>query len=166
MKFFNRFKKKKSIDDLIAQDYQQQYFAECKFIWKNYVPKYGQASCLQGELLREIEKIRGEAQNNGNINWDDDYTYFCEFIKEKLNEQDVFSSEDKQEITVIMDYIKSCGLYAQSFYKGEISQDDVEMEKLAYVDHNLYDMICDKIGILQKENAEPIDYHINNDIKR
>ena len=70
-----------SIDELIEQEYEQQYFEECKFIWQNFVPKSGQARNLQGELLREIENIRCEAQDNGNVNWDDDLTYFCEFIK-------------------------------------------------------------------------------------
>lgn len=42
---------------------------------------------MQGELLREIEKIRCEAQDNGNINWDDDYSYFCDFISGKLTKK-------------------------------------------------------------------------------
>ena len=72
-----------SIDELIEQEYEQQYFEECKFIWQNFVPKSGQARNLQGELLREIENIRCEAQDNGNVNWDDDYSlkdtvgYYC-----------------------------------------------------------------------------------------
>lgn len=78
-----------SIDELIEQEYEQQYFEECKFIWQNFVPKRGQARNLQGELLREIENIRCEAQDNGNVNWDDDFTYFCEFIKQSLIEQPI-----------------------------------------------------------------------------
>ena len=62
---------------------------------------------MQGELLREIEKIRCEAQDNGNINWDDDYSYFCDFISGKLTEQPVFSETEKQEINLIMAYIKN-----------------------------------------------------------
>ena len=83
---------------------------------KNYVPQAGQAHNLQGELLREIEKIRCEAQDNGNINWDDDYSYFCDFISGKLTEQPIFSEVEKQEINLIMAYIKECGTYAQKFY--------------------------------------------------
>lgn len=79
------------MDAIICEEYEQQYFDECKYIWKNYVPQAGQADNLQGELLREIEKIRCEAQDNGNINWDDDYSYFCDFISGKLTEQPVFS---------------------------------------------------------------------------
>ena len=65
-----------------------------------------------------------------------------------------------------MDYIKECGTYAEKFYNGEISEDDVDMEKIAYVYDNLYNRICDKIGRLHKENGEPIPYEKNDDIVR
>ena len=45
-------------------------------IWRNYVPEAGQSEILQGELLREIEKLREEAQGNGNRNWDGDFSCF------------------------------------------------------------------------------------------
>ncbi|CAH8770501.1 hypothetical protein [Paenibacillus dendritiformis] len=47
-----------------------KYFNEAKYFWQTYVPKQGQAETVQGELIRAIEKLRGEAQRNGNINWD------------------------------------------------------------------------------------------------
>lgn len=169
MGIFDKLKKKSRsivIDDIISKDYNQKYFNECKYIWKNYVPKSGQAKNVQGELLREIEKIRCEAQDNGNINWDDDYSYFCEFISKTLSEQSIFSNEEKEEIALIMSYIKECGIYAQKVYSGKISKDDVDMKKIAYTDNNLYDIICDRIGQLQKENPEAIPYEKNNSIKR
>lgn len=79
MGLFDKFRKKNNgltIEEIISNDYEQEYFDECKYIWKNYVSSKGQADSLQGELLREMEKIRCEAQDNGNINWDDDYSYF------------------------------------------------------------------------------------------
>lgn len=148
------------------QEYEQQYFEECKFIWQNFVPKSGQARNLQGELLREIENIRCEAQDNGNVNWDDDLTYFCEFIKQSLIEQPIFSEPEKEKICVIMNYLKECGVYAQRFNDGKISDNDVLPEKLAYTKDNLYDIICDFIGRLQNKHPEPIKYSINNSIKR
>ena len=57
MGLFDKFKKKSNsltIEEIISKDYNQKYFDECKYIWKNYVPKRGQATNLQGELLREI----------------------------------------------------------------------------------------------------------------
>ena len=135
MGLFDKFKKKNNgltIEEIISNDYEQEYFEECKYIWKNYVPSRGWANGLQGELLREIEKIRCEAQDNGNINWDDDYSYFCDFISERLCEQPIFTAT----------------------------------EKAAYVRDNLYDIICDKIGKLYKENPYLIPYERNNNIKR
>lgn len=157
---------KRTIQDIISQEYKQKYFDECKFIWKNYVPKNGQATTLQGELLREIEKIRCEAQDNGNINWDNDYTYFCDFISKKLSEQTIFSKSEKKEIVLIMSYLKECGIYAQNYHKGEILENAVDIDKLAYVKDNLYDIICDKIGQLHKENGTVLPYEKNNEIKR
>ena len=157
---------KRTIQDIISQEYKQKNFDECKFIWKNYVPKNGQATTLQGELLREIEKIRCEAQDNGNINWDNDYTYFCDFIRKKLLEQNVFSKSEKEEIVLIMPYLKECGIYAQNYHKGEILENAVDIDKLAYVKDNLYDIICDKIGQLHKEHGTALPYEKNDEIKR
>ena len=169
MGIFDKLKRKSSsltIEKIIDKDYNYKYFDECKYIWKNYVPKSGQANNLQGELLREIEEIRCEVQDDGNINWDDDHSYFCDFISKKLLEQSIFSSIEKEEITLIMSYIKECGMYAQKFYCGIIPENEVDMDKIAYTNDNLYDIICDKIGQLQKENSEPIPYEKNNAIKR
>lgn len=169
MGIFDKLKRKSSsltIEKIIDKEYNYKYFDECKYIWKNYVPKSGQANNLQGELLREIEEIRCEAQDDGNINWDDDHSYFCDFINKKLLEQSIFSSIEKEEIILIMSYIKECGMYAQKFYSGIIPEDEVDMDKIAYTNDNLYDIICDKIGQLQKENSEPIPYEKNNAIKR
>ena len=169
MGIFDKLKRKSSsltIEKIIDKDYNYKYFDECKYIQKNYVPKSGQANNLQGELLREIEEIRCEAQDDGNINWDDDHSYFCDFISKKLLEQSIFSSIEKEEITLIMSYIKECGMYAQKFYCGIIPENEVDMDKIAYTNDNLYDIICDKIGQLQKENSEPIPYEKNNAIKR
>lgn len=78
------------IRGIIRRGYHPKYFNECKRLWKSSVPKSGQAKSLQGELLREIEKLRHEAQDNGNINWDEDYSYFCDFIVSSLSAQSIF----------------------------------------------------------------------------
>ncbi len=155
-----------SINDLIVNDYEQQYFEECKYIWQKFVPKSGQARNLQGELLREIEKIRCEAQDNGNVNWDDEFSYYCEFITQSLIKQPIFSDSDKETIHTIMKFIKECGIYAQKYNNGEISDNEVDLEKLAYTKDNIYDIICDYIGRLQKNNPEPITYKQNNFFKK
>ena len=42
----------------------------------------------------------------------------------------------------------------------------IKLYLMKLVNPNLYDIICDKIGQLQKENSEPIPYEKNNAIKR
>lgn len=155
-----------NIEEIKSRSYQQKYGNACRFIWKKYVPKCGQAACLQGELLREIEKIRCEAQDNGNINWDDDYSYFCDFIRESMAGQAMFSKIEKEEIYLIMSYLKECGEYAQKFREGKIPEHSIDIEKIAYVNDNLYDMICDKIGKLQEAHSKPIVYKHLEHIRR
>jgi hypothetical protein len=47
------------------------YEVDAKRIWKTCIPPSGKATTVQGELLRAVEKLRDEAQRNGNANWDD-----------------------------------------------------------------------------------------------
>lgn len=48
---------------------KSNYFETAKVIWQKLVPKSGQAETVQGELLRAVEKLRDEAQRNGNGNF-------------------------------------------------------------------------------------------------
>lgn len=41
---------------------------------------------------------------------------------------------------------RECGMYAQKFNSGIIPENGVDIDKIAYTDNNLYDIICDKIG--------------------
>lgn len=169
MGLFDRFKKtatKITIEQLTNTAYEKLYFDECKFIWKNYVPTNGQSNVLQGELLRELEKLRCEAQDNGNINWDEDFSYFCDFIRESLCAEDIFSDIEKEKISLALTYIKTCGEYARRFYNGEISDHDVDVNMLAYTKDNIYDIVADAIGFLQMKIKEPIPYKYNEMIKR
>ena len=134
--------------------------------WIGVGGKFEEKESPEECLLREIEEIRCEAQDDGNINWDDDHSYFCDFISKKLSEQSIFSSIEKEEITLIMSYLKECGMYAQKFNSGIIPENEVDIDKIAYTNDNLYDIIGDKIGHLQKENSKPIPYEKNNTIKR
>lgn len=117
-------------------------------------------------LLRELEKLRCEAQDNGNINWDRDFTYFCTFIKDTLCSKDIYTKEEKDKIAIIMNYIKSCGEYAEQWNHGLISENDMDVDRIAYTNDNLYDIIADAIGYLQFKAARPTPYEKNNTIKR
>ncbi|NOV00028.1 hypothetical protein GC097_08370 [Paenibacillus sp. LMG 31457] len=58
-----------------------KYFEEAELLWKTYVPKQGQSETVQGELIRAIEKLRDEAQRNGNDNWDKCFVMFCDYLE-------------------------------------------------------------------------------------
>jgi len=80
-----------------------KYAEETRNIWRNHVPKRGQSTTVEGEMIRVIEKLRWEAQNNGNINWDDRFKEMCDFLNRTLCDINVFTQE---EISVIQLDIK------------------------------------------------------------
>lgn len=151
---------KVNINDLINKDYKQKYLKECKYIWKEYVPEKGDSEYLQGELLRELEVIRNEAQKNGNINWDNNLEHYCHYIQDNVCSDIHFSQKEKNEISTILNYFIECGNYAKSIKEGKISKEDADMNKIAYTNNNLYDIIADAIGKFQKYNPKPI--HLKN----
>lgn len=167
MKLFNKFRNNEmAIENLISTPYEQKYIEECRYIWKNYVPAKGPSAVLQGELLRELEKLRYEAQDNGNINWDDDFVYFCDFIRDTLCSKVVLPDDEKAKIHLILNHIKECGEYARKYSEGHISDDNVDISKLAYVDDNLYDIIADAIGLLHAQSGGEIPFKMRKEIKR
>lgn len=167
MKWLDKWKLRRiRIEDLKDCGYQQQFLPECRYIWKNYVSDKGTSFCLQGELLRELELLRQEAQQRGNINWDEDYDFFCEFIKEEICEQSIYSKEEKNITTMIMDEIRKYGRYAWDYYNGKIPQDQVDYRKLAYIANDLYDMVADMIGKMQAIIDTPIPYKMPKEVHR
>jgi hypothetical protein len=67
-----------------------QYFNEAARIWREYVPKSGQADTIEGELLRAVEKLRDEAIRNGNMNWDPGFGILLSFLESKLLDKTVY----------------------------------------------------------------------------
>ncbi|MDF2052697.1 hypothetical protein [Priestia megaterium] len=115
-----------------------KYFEEAKDLWINHVPKNGQANTVQGELIRAVEKLRYEAHNNGNGNWDIGFEKFCEYIWEILNDSTIFREQDIKEIRNDLDVILN--------------------HEQPYLEDDLYDRIIDRI----------IEWHLAQDglIKR
>jgi hypothetical protein len=75
-----------------------KYFEEAKALWKAYVPPQGQAATVQGELIRAVEKLRDEAQRNGNVNWDEGHKILADFLRDTLLACEVFDQEARREI--------------------------------------------------------------------
>lgn len=63
---------------------KQEYREKAKYLWKNYVPKCGQAETVQGELIRALEKLWDESHKNGNMNWDSGYEILAKYIENTL----------------------------------------------------------------------------------
>lgn len=73
---------------------QEEYLENGKYIWKNFVPKSGQAEFVQGELLRAIEKLRDEAQRNGNGNFNEKcHGILVSYLREKLSDNELFDNK-------------------------------------------------------------------------
>lgn len=104
------------------------------WIWSNLVPKSGSASTLQGELLRAIERLRWEAQSNGNINWDESFVMFIDFLEEHLIRQSPLPLEAKDSIAQDLRRLRE-------FLPVEDLEDDSQVDQLPYIDDDLYDRL-------------------------
>jgi hypothetical protein len=115
-----------------------------KKIWQTLVPRSGQADTIQGELLRAIEKLRDEAQRNGNINYGDSHRRLAEFIVRTLNESGFFDKTEKIKI-------------------------DTEMRKLMhasspYLYDDVYDFISNQICVFYLKTPVLIKHDNNPEI--
>lgn len=63
-------------------------------------------------------------------------------------------------------YFKECGFYSQKFAEGQIPDDELDIEKIAYTKDNLYNIIADAVGKLQANHPELIPYKKNDAILR
>jgi hypothetical protein len=84
------------------------YFEEAGALWRTYVPPRGQADTVQGELIRSVEKLRDEAQRNGNINWRRDHAVLAEYLRTTLVDSGIFSPEScgqiEADVERLLDY--------------------------------------------------------------
>ena len=74
------------------------YPTVAKEIWQKLVPAMGQADTVQGELLRAVEKLRDEAQRNGNINYFDSHLQLAKFIMNTLMDAGLFDKATQAQI--------------------------------------------------------------------
>ncbi len=124
------------------------------WIWKNLVPRSGQASSLQGELLRAVEKLRTEAQGNGNINWDDGFVKFVEFLKLHLQAEHRFKDETKAQLNSDLHRLASFRTFDD--IQENVRNHHLPPEGLAYVADDLYDRLVACIVEYSRMHPEPI----------
>ena len=125
---------------------EEDYLEIGRFIWKNYVPSSGQADTVQGELLRANEKLRDEAQRNGNCNWDSGHEILADFILTTLvDSPDVTEAarlELRRDIGRVLDY------------------------ENPYTEDDLFDRIERTIFDWYLLNRDPIPRAVNPDLHR
>ncbi|WP_188195488.1 hypothetical protein [Nonomuraea sp. SYSU D8015] len=89
-----------------------QYAADARHIWKTYVPPRGQADTVQGELLRAVEKLRDEAQRNGNVSWDEHHERLLAYLSERLMGSESFDAETSRQLLAdlrrLVDFERPC----------------------------------------------------------
>ncbi|MGO4911096.1 hypothetical protein [Leeuwenhoekiella sp. W20_SRS_FM14] len=87
---------------------EAEYAEKGKYIWEHYVPQSGQAKFVQGELLRAIEKLRDEAQRNGNGNFNNQcHGLLVDYLRSKLTDPTLFSEEKIQGINAELDLLNN-----------------------------------------------------------
>jgi len=78
---------------------------EFQRLWKELVPATGQATTVQGELIRAIGRLSDEAYRNGNYNFDKGHRIQCKYLRENLEDPTVFSEVEIHEIDQWIDRI-------------------------------------------------------------
>ncbi|WP_196889001.1 hypothetical protein [Aureivirga sp. CE67] len=125
---------------------EKEYLDKAKFIWKTYVPKSGQSETVQGELIRVIEKLRYEAQGNGNVNWGEGFEILIKYLRDFLMN---FEGFDKFQLKQIQSDIKVLSNF-----------------EYPYTEDDLYDRILFRIIDWYVINSEPIAHVYNPDLYR
>ncbi len=146
--------------------YRQRYGQECRRIWQRLVPPEGQAATVQGELLREIEKLYHEAWGNGNINWDGDFAWFCGNLRDTLLGAGCFQQEERQAIAQVLEKIEACGRYAQAWYEGGVPEESWEPEKMAWLEEGAYSFLRDMAARFSLAQPEPIPFQPERELYR
>jgi hypothetical protein len=125
-----------------------------RWIWRHLVPKSGQSGTVQGELLRAVEKLRWEAQNNGNINWDEGFLMLVEFLRKTLNAEPSFGESELLSINADLDRIRH-------FTPVDELEDVTDEANLPYVEDDLYDRLVGFVAKFARQNPMPIARDVN-----
>lgn len=120
----------------------KDYSKTLKIIWQKLVPASGQADTVQGELLRAIEKLRNEAQGNGNWNFSKNcHGLLIKYLKEHLIDKTIFNEE-------VVDELKN-------------NLKILSKAKSPYTDDDIYENISNRIVDWYLENPTKIQHQKN-----
>lgn len=142
-------KEERKIDKLLDIEYlhnivnHKSYFEAAKIIWQKLVPMSGQADTVQGELLRAIEKLRDEAQRNGNGNFNQScHEMLIDYLRLNLVDENVFEKETNREINNDLDRLLK--------------------KNNPYTDDDLYDRITNRIVDWYLKNPKQVAHKKND----
>ncbi|MFR4561745.1 MAG: hypothetical protein ACLT5P_11395 [Flavonifractor plautii] len=106
-------------------------------------PEAGTVHRPPGEL-RQIERLRHEAQANGNRNWCRDHAFFCAFLDHTLLDSGVLSPEEGERLHGVLVHLRSCGEVAHRYHRGELTERELEEDyhgETACTDDAPYDLV-------------------------
>jgi hypothetical protein len=124
-----------------------------RWLWRNLVPKSGQCDTVQGELLRAVEKLSWEAQENGNVNWDSGFDLFVAFLRYHLRSL-ALSAETRNSLE--QDLLR----LSEFLPVGEL-EDDAQLEQLPCVDEGVYDRMTSHVVEFCRQNPRLIPHTKN-----
>ena len=139
-----------------------KYANEAKVIWKKHVPKTGQSLTVEGEMIRIIEKLRWEAQNNGNINWDEGFINMCNYLREKLCDCRVFNNVNVKDIGSDIDRLT---VDTDAYFESLSDDKPIDLNKLPYVEDDLFDRLTD-FTIIWSKHYGSIPRKMNSNLWR
>ena len=136
------------------------------WIWQNLVPKSGQADTVQGELLRTVEKLRWEAQENGNSNWDDGFLFLLAFFEHQVLSFKGLPPDLRIGLLNDLETLKR--FVPPNEDEVATNDDDVEppAESLPYTEDDLYDRLEAFVVAFSRAHPELVPHHTDSKLRR
>ena len=124
----------------------EEYKEKQRYIWDNYISARGQSEYVQGELLRALTRLHAEANNNGNVNWDDGFEKLAVYLRDTVKEYNILN---EQEFEVFKDDVERLLIYTEP-----------------YMEDDLYGRIGRVVVEFYIQHPEPIKREINPNLQR
>jgi hypothetical protein len=70
------------------------------------IPASGQSLTVEGELIRAVDKLRYEAQGNGNGNRDHGHQMLIDYLEATLDDRAVFTDTERKQTKTILDRLR------------------------------------------------------------
>lgn len=122
----------------------------------------GEASSLQGKLVKLLWRIYNEACEHGNIHASEALQKDTEFIQDTLLETDLFNFEERVDLRDRLDAISETlriAMLADEWGReafDEANEDPTEVAIPVLVADDFYTPLFDALGIFIEANPEPI----------